>query len=209
MSINKKRKIAIAIIVALIVGAAVLYIFMPKISAKASSIRLIMYDYDITEDKIDIINNATESMWDQFSEISTNNKFTENMSHGKLFEAVYKIELDKITKDNDYIASASYEIDPEYEKLIFCYSTWPDTPFKTQDGFEGQYFVTLTGVSEKYSEEQLANIVEHITIHLSVQDKNNKISDFTIKFKNMTPEIVENDKEAIENSGGTIIDNLN
>lgn len=195
MKINKKKTL-IAIVLLLAIIVSVYYICIPEISISEKNIRLDLYDYEVTDDDIEFFNNTTEDDWEGMGERPIGSKLDNTYINGKLFTITYKVHFDRKTKRNKYKVSAKYEIDEQLEKTLISKMIFPEDPFDVEEGSEGIFIVSFTGVKPDYDKDKLIKLIRKTKITLYAQDKSNaKIKKFNVDFLDMDVDVKNYNKD--------------
>ena len=203
MKINKKKTL-IAIVALIGIIVSVYYICIPRISIDEKRIRLDLYDYEVTDNDIELFNNTTEDDWEGMGERPIGSKLDNTYINGKLFTITYKVHFDRKTKRNKYKVSAKYEIDEQLEKTLISKMIFPEDPFGVEEGSEGIFIVSFTGVKPDYDKDKLIKLVRKTKIKLYAQDKSNaKIKKFNVDFLDVDVDVNNYNKDM-----STIFDTL-
>lgn len=100
--------------------------------------------------------------------------------------------------------SAKYEIDEQLEKTLISKMIFPEDPFGVEEGSEGIFIVSFTGVKPDYDKDKLIKLVRKTKITLYAQDKSNaKIKKFNVDFLDVDVDVNNYNKDM-----STIFDTL-
>lgn len=185
MKKKKKTVILVIIIACVLLGLCYYFIFSYRISSKNST----LFTYptlNITQDTVDKINSGEllngSTYFNDMWKIPTRN----DENYGNLIELLFRFDVKRYTKVNDYVIDKIVSFDElGEENIFFAMSTGgsasSESVFKYNGGgLTASTYVSLWGCTYNKSEEEIIDLGKKIKITFLIQHPNGKIERKTI-----------------------------